>query len=321
MITIAYMTNRREPMIEWFFDSLANDLARREHWEDIQVVIVDFYHAEFGRTDEIKRKSRKLAALGVTTLHIPPKPTPWQGPYRLTKEDYFAAANARNTAACYAPDGYIVYIDDLSVILPGWLARIDHGIAQNWIVCGSYRKVFELEVQAGTVVSFKDEKIGLDSRLTWIQTHVPGYDLSPYPAFDGWSFGCSIAIPIDALLQINGWDEDCDSMGAEDYPLGHMLTKNGYKLMYDPKMLTYESEEHHTKGISFSRKQKLNVRGYPDGAHAYLNMLRGGRDRAPNYFGEGGLAALRKSILSGGQFSVSPLPQNDWRDGQPLSEM
>src|SRR5438309_7276872 len=99
--TIAYMTARRDCRVEWFRDSLARQILPTD---DIQVVIVDFFHTE-----------RRWSILE-GWLHVPPKPTVWQGPHRLTNKDFFAPSNARNTALCYATGSHIAYVDDLSLL-------------------------------------------------------------------------------------------------------------------------------------------------------------------------------------------------------------
>lgn len=132
-------------------------------------------------------------------------------------------------------------------------------------------------------------------------------------------FGCSVAMPVDAILAINGFDEDCCLLGGEDYIAGLMLEKAGYRFIYDPRMMTLESEEAHHDGSGMPRFDK--GKSPNDKSHAILNMVLGGRHVAPNYFGEGGLRALRQRILNGESFPICQVPQHDWYDGQPLSEL
>lgn len=293
-------------------DSLVNEC--QGDFTDKRLVVVDYYADHCGRREEMARKAIKWPAKQF--VHVPPKPTVWQGPHKLTKEDYFAASNCRNTALCLAPDGWIVYVDDLSVLIPGWLSRIKLAIEGNYIVCGAYQKVKQLFVKDGIVTTCVDSESGYDTRLKHLK-----FVREVVPAPGGWFFGCSVAGPVEAFLSINGWDEDCDSMGAEDYACGLMLAKKGYTLRYDPLMMTYESEEHHHLGVIMKRKGKQNILGHKDDGYAYLALIENGRDYAPNYFGEGGIAALRLKILAGEPFPIVACPENDWRDGQPLREM
>lgn len=298
-------------MFEWFGDSFHREC--NGDYSNKRLVVVDYYADESGRKEEILRKSRFPKA---QVFHVPPKPNVWQGKYRLTTQDYFAASSARNTALCLAPDGWIAYVDDVSVLMPGWFARVEAAEKGNYMVCGAYQKVCQINVQNGHLVSCVDTETGYDSRLRQLK-----FNRKMVKATGGWFFGCSVAGPVANFLAINGWDEDCDSMGAEDYACGLMLEKRGYQIFYDPQMMTYESEEHHFLPPVIPRKGKSNIQGHPTDAHAYLAMLKNGRNRAPNYFGEEGLAGLREKVLRGEPFPICQVPDRDWRDGQPLSEI
>ena len=129
---------------------------------------------------------------------------------------------------------------------------------------------------------------------------------------------------MDVFLKVNGFDEDCDSMGGEDYAFGLMAERQGHEVWYYPKCRTWESEEgHHTEEDKKTRViKKFGPAPKDDYSHTYLNfILDHGRNRAPNYFPFEGLAGLRDHILNGEKFPTDVNPQHDWRDGQPLSEM
>ena len=315
-LTIAYFTNRPDPKIRWFFDSLHRETGG--DYSGIKVVVVDFFAHDrmSGRLAQSGGGYTALMDAPCSPVVVAPKPTVWQGPHRLTTQDYFAASNARNTAICHAPDGYIAFVDDLSVLLPGWLNAVREAMAGGYIALGAYKKQKQLVVENGNVVSFEEFPLGVDSR--W--NH--GNDSRPVTAAGSWMFGCSLAAPVQAFLDINGFDEDGDSMGGEDYAAGMMLEKHGYTFKYDRRMLTYESEEDHAQLPVFKRVIKKTHMHPIDASHAYLSMLTtGGRTKAPNYFGEGGITALRQHILAGGEFPITQIPQHHWPDGQPLSEM
>ena len=333
-LTIAYFTNRPDPKIRWFFDSLHRETGG--DYTGIKVVVVDFYaqnqrnvvldfrkpghveavssSPEYRQAVLVPALSSQLSALNLAW--IAPKPTVWQGPHRLTKEDYFCASNARNTAICHAPDGWIAFVDDLSILMPGWLAAVREAMAANVIVFGAYQKRKKMVVEDGKLVSSEEFPPGIDSRWNDGRAH------HPVRAAGSWLFGCSLAAPVQAFLDINGFDEDCDSMGMEDVAAGMMLEKAGYTFRYDRRMLTYESEEDHAQLPVFKRIIKPWRLGlHKDASHAYLHMLQHGRNRAPNYFGPEGLAGLRQRILAGEPFPIVQIPQHHWPDSQPLSEM
>ena len=297
-LTVAYITYRKEPMISWFLDSLEREL---KNWcEDAGIVIIDYY-ADYGR---------KLS-LPSGAFHVPPKPCVWQGKHRLTTRDYFAAANARNTALCLADSEWIAYCDDLSVLLPGWATGIQAAMKEEYVVCGAYKKVNDLTVKKGDVLRFTEQLHGIDNRLTLSHNSIISCN-------GGWLFGCSCAMPVEYLLSINGWDETCDGCGSEDYCTGIRMRNAGYSFKYDPRMMTYESEELHTDRGEFTRIDK-GISPH-DKSHKLLYAAQASK-WCPNYFEEGGIRALRNKILAGDPFPIQRIPEHDFFDGQPLCEM
>lgn len=332
-LTVVYQTNRRNPRFQWFFDSL------RREWDGshLKIVVVDFYAGE--RTEPMLGLI-PFVEQGVSVIHTAPMRNVWQGPHRLTTRDYFSAAVSRNTGLCFAPDGYIVYVDDLSVLLPGWFKQVRQAAEEGWVACGSYAKVRNLQVQDGLVVSFNGvqppgtmtpdyiEQIcrhswpnGFDNR--W--KHSAGDD--PFPCSGNWLYGASCAIPVEALLKVGGWDwRSANAGGGEDYICGLMMEKHGYKLKYCKRMMTFESEEGHGEEPPFIRVIKGPASGPNEKTNASWVLLNSVMNDplpvVPDNFGNGGLRGLRESILSGGNFDQVPLiPEHDWYDKTPLKEM
>jgi hypothetical protein len=310
-LSICYFTCRLDPKIEWFVDSFAKQCEEFKLHElcDIKLVIVDF-HADSRSMDWV---GLKLCHYIKEFVHTTPKPTVWQGKHRLTKENWFAASNARNTAICLAPDGYIAFVDDLSVLRPGWVEAVRDAMHSKHIVLGTYKKVKKLVVEDGLVMAWEEWPSGNDSRAGQFRGRVK------FPAAGSWLFGCSLVAPVEAFLDINGFDEDCDGLSSEDYIAGIMLEKRGWEFRMDTRMMTFESEEDHV-GTGFRREDK--GKSPNDKSHAILNMvLKGGRTMAPNYFGAGGIREMRAKILAGGEFPERNGPSHDWFDGQLLSEL
>lgn len=315
-LTIAYLTNRKEPMIGWFFDSL--HLQTEGDYTGIKLVVVDFYAQAcdgWTETDIVERKKEFSALSKCAFIHVPPKPSVWQGAFRRAKINYFAAANTRNTAFCLAPDGYLVFVDDLSVLLPGWLTEVRARMVERKVACGAYDKVLNLKVEAGEVKDFQFHPPGRDTR----RDQVPNEE--PFRCGGGWAFGCSIAIPTDALVTTNGFDEDCDSMGFEDVICGIMLERNGYELVYCPRMKTLESEERHFIEKPFARiiKKMKAPSNYPDSSHAILDwVMTGKRITAPNFQN---MVETRCQVLAGEPFPLIQCPEHHWPDSQLICEM
>lgn len=298
-LTIAYMTNRRVCMVEWFVDSLQREISEFGKGLQIRTVMVDFF-------------ARERTPNHWFDFHVPPKPTVWQGPHRLTQRDYFAPSNARNTALCLAPDGWLLVVDDLSVLIPGYLKAVRQAIQEGYGACGAYKKVASLYVSKGRTVHYEERPSGVDSRWPI------GRDDMAVGIGGGQVFGCSLCLPVESLLQINGWDEDCDSMGSEDYIAGMMLERTGLSLRYDRRMLTLESEELHHTEKPFLRIIKP---GSPDRSWVILNKVRSGeKTKASCYYPEG-LREVRRKVLAGELFPFYGNPSLDWFDNQALSEM
>lgn len=311
-VTFSYLTCRFDCRIEWFFDALHKQL--NGDYTDVTFVVVDYHANREGRRESIFSKFKGPKE---SLIHTSPKPTVWQGPGRLCKEEYFCAANARNTSLCYAKDGYIVYVDDISLPMPGWIDAVRAAIREGYVALGSYKKVFEMEVENGMLKSCIPHPGGVDSRWSW------GSSDNPVPCNGDVLYGCSVAIPVEAMLNINGWDERADALGqgGEDYITGMLLSRNGYHLKYVRSMCTYESEElHHVEKPLKRVIQKID--GRLDSSWEMLNMARDpGCFRAPNYFPEGGIRALRLRILAGEQFPPATIPEHDWYSGKHLSEL
>ena len=122
-------------------------------------------------------------------------------------------------------------------------------------------------------------------------------------------------------MEINGFDEDCDSMGSEDYICGMMLEQAGWQIKFAPRMETYESEEYHHMDAPFVRVIKPT--GYKDASWTLLDQVRNHeRPKAAFYHPDGiSLAEARDRVLEGEPPPVCRIPEHDWRDGQLLKEM
>lgn len=311
-LTVAYCTSRKNPHVEWFAQSLALQIKDDDN---VSVVIVD-RHADKRYTPATvqfwTRKVEPLLMKNLKVLCVPPKPCVWQGSCRLTKEDWFAASNSRNTALCLAEDGWIAYVDDLSVLMPHWLESVNEAMEKHYMVAGAYKKVLNLTVEQGLVKSFTEYPKGVDSR--WNK----GNDSSSVPISGRELFGCSCAMPVDDLLTINGWPEYCDGLGSEDYICGLVLNNAGFGFRYDRRMLTYESEESHWEEPRLRATDK--GKSPNDKSHAALRMAEGMK-YFDNYFGNGGIRKLRDEVLSGEPFRDIGVPDRDWYDGQLICEM
>lgn len=318
-ITIAYFTSRKDPKIEWFFHYIRKQMACDNSHSISQIIIIDYHADDFGRKEFIlKHFSKELGFSEIDIVHLTPKPCVWQGKHRLTKEDYFAASNARNTAFALCKNDFIACVDDLSAFAPGWLSNVMHAKEHGYIAMGAYKKVNNLQVEIDASLKFDENPKGIDSRWS------DGGDGGIVPMEGARFFGCSFAMPIEAALRVNGFDEICDGQGAEDYDFGIRVERTGYKMFYNRNMLTYESEElHFAEGNKcFKRISKpTNYNGKVIGSdHVLLNRVMK-EDRTWTISNKYNLRELRNKTLSGQPFPIPTEPKTDWRDGMSLSEM
>lgn len=333
-LSLAYITARREPYFRWFVDSLcaqasADDLAQ------IQVIVVDgklwspdvrddphhpdgdwirladpFYH-DLDR----RRALEEIVAGRFKYMHVPPIPSVWQGPFRVTSRDWWACCAARNTPLYFAPDGWLAYCDDVSVLCPGWLDVVKGAVAgnQSLITLGSYRKVHNLVVENGCVMS-QTEPVALDSR--WGS----GRDMINVQAAGSWLYGCSFVGPIEAFLSTNGWPSAwCDGLSFEDAIQGINLEKKGWSFAYSRRMHTIESEEAH----QFDPPPIRSDYGVSpkDKSHAVLDAAMHGNGWHNNDLPEGGIRALREKALRTGLVPIMRNPIHEWYSKQPLATL
>lgn len=304
-LTVCYITSRLQPRIRWFLESLHN---QGEHVDEI--IIVDFYAANEGRRDKVR------AIAGRDIIHVEPKPTVWQGPHRLTKENFWAASNARNTGICMCRADWIAFVDDRSVLLPGWSKSVHQAITGNYAVFGAYQKRHSLIVQNGIIVH-GGIVTGEDSRERYIMDHRNGEAPSKCPG--EWAFGCNLALPLEWALQVNGYEELMDGLSVEDVVFGKMLENNGFDLRYDRRMKIIEDRTVSELGTPMLRTSKeKHPHDETDKGHAALKRFCGLK-RTEHHWN---LRSIRESVLREEPFPHhNGQPEFDWFDRQKISEM
>jgi len=307
-LTIAFITGRPEPHLEWLLESLAPQVVAHD---EIQVLVIDALGRSVAGLCGASKKPQTLHGSSVSALRYGqwtpnvrvslPKPTPWQGVHRITACDWWAKSSAINTALVLCETDYIVFVDDCCRVGPKWLETVRRGERRRRsVLAGTYDKI-----ERGVVTP--------DHRRI----------LSPQGKLDcggGWLYGCSFALPLEWALETNGAEEGCDGMGTEDYIFGFMLANNGRRIDFVPDMaVIQERAETSTPGVPSIRLRRTDKGVAPnDKSHAALSRFRVRRrtEFSPD------LIALRAARAAGSL--VWPLPDpdlKDWFDGQLVREM
>lgn len=337
-ITIAFVTGRKTPFFHWFCDSLCAQTTPEQR-ADLQVVFVDGhlwdqeYCAEFKGAEldinskalhDVSRIEMLEAAVAgrFPFLHIPPKPSAFQGPFRQTTRDYFAAGANRNTAVIVAEHPYLVFCDDLAILGDQWFSQVLHAANDQYVVCGMYKKLKKMQVENGKLISFDPFEAGVDSR--WSK----GSDGGVVPWHGSGMFGCSFGVPLEAMLEVDGNDTAAITQGGEDYDLGIRLERAGWPIYLNKNMLSLESEEDHHIDSPLPRIRKLvpserlppGYTGDPHSDHVILYRVCHETDRVTPLIGEN-LRSARAHYQATGLISIPREPQFDWRDGAQLSSL
>lgn len=278
-ITIGYITAREEPYLEWLIDGLAQ---QARPGDEIELIVVD----ALGRLAKTIGY-RPIEAIK-KLVETRPKPTIWQGPHRITAHDFFANANARNTALVLCSTDYICFLDDRCRLDPGWLDQVRRGERErSSVICGPYDK-------------HESGGLSLDHRR---QCEPRGLK----NCSGGWCFGGNFALPLQWALEVNGCEEGCDPVGLEDCVFGHMLVNAGHPIDFVIELSVQQDRRGLVHPLSFPRQDKgLSPN---DKSHALRSRFH---DRKRTEFTPN-LVALRAEIARGGSFPI-PDPKGDHRD-------
>lgn len=227
-ITIGYITAREQPQLNWLIDGLEQ---QARSGDKIELIVVD----ALGRPakDIGFREIKAITKL----IETRPKPSLWQGPHRITAHDFFANANARNTAIVLCSTDYICFLDDRCRLDSGWLDQIRRGEKKREsVICGPYDK-------------HEDWGVSVDHR----RQNAPQ---GKQNCGGGWCYGGNFALPLKWLLEVNGCEEGCDPVGLEDCVLGHMLENVGRRIDFIVEMSVRQDRGGFVHPLNFPRQDK-----------------------------------------------------------------
>lgn len=249
------------------------------------------------------------------THYIQPKPNVFQGEHRLTPVDAWAASNARNSGICLCEQPTIAFCDDRCVLTPHWLDSIRESISGNYIVAGAYQKRIEMTVAGAGAILHGGTITGEDAREHYVNQHWGGK--YPVDCPGEWLFGCTLALPLEWALAVNGYEELMDGLGAEDVVFGHMLKNNGYPMKYDARMKIVEDRTPSECGpVMFKTSKEKHPHDKTDKGHAAMRRFLPLKRTEHQW----DLRAVRASVLRGEPWPIPTGPTHDWFDNQPLSE-
>lgn len=225
-ISVILVTKRLDPKFEWALQSLKDQTFR-----DFEYIIIDGY---YNRRNERVKRLIENANVNFPVLYLPEKHSRWRG-------QRAQISNARNTGLIFASGQYVVFHDDCIKMKPDWLEKHlkyleqGHIVASSWI---GYRRVEE----DGKGI---EDDIGIEYRIKMVK--------DPQITTAAWFYCANCSFPLQAGLDINGFDEDYDGeIGQEDLQFGLRLERNGYKMVFDPTNLVevYMMSHHYEKMIA-----------------------------------------------------------------------
>jgi glycosyltransferase involved in cell wall biosynthesis len=288
-ITLIFMTGRADPKLEWVLGVLARDM---DATDEIDLIVVD----ALDRTlVEILGAAPLPSFPGYVSIFVtPPKPNVWQGKHRVTSCDWWATANARNTAIVLAHHDYLVFIDDRGVPGPSWLSTIREGERErSGVLAGAYEK---RETRGAITILTRDHR----------------HEIKPSGLANcggGWLYGCTFALPLAWALEVNGLEEGCDGLTGEDYIFGLMLGNAGHRIDFVPSLFVSQDRtvgNETCKGAYACRDKGASPR---DKSHAALDRfgVRKRTEFTPD------LTELRARRERGDPWPI-PNPAIDYRD-------
>ena len=201
VITIALCTSKAAPRFDWFFDSLAIDLHCYPigYENQVEIIIVDYWL--WAEPEERRNMVATTNRGRFKVVHVPPKPNLWQGPTRKPglDQDCWAVSNARNTALGLTKASRLLWLDDVSIVLPSCVAT--HAAHQGNMYAQAWTTYNRMKVRNGVFIG--------------------GFHIEPDRR--------------NQILRITGYDEAYDgARRGSDSDFGLRMNRAGVVFNYDP---------------------------------------------------------------------------------------
>lgn len=248
-ITVTLVTKRLEPKFEYALTSLKEQTFPHNEFE--YIIVDGYYNRRKDQVEKLIEKFKNEKGIDFPILYLPEKPSRWRG-------ERCQICNARNTALIFANSNskYIVNHDDCTKMPSDWLEKHLRFLEQGYLVAGSWIGYqFTIGNDEGIIGSY-----GPEYRSTTIK--------EPKEVPASWFYGQNCSYPLQAAIDINGFDEELDGeMGQEDLNFAMRLEKKGFKTIFDPTNVTgvYMNTHHYEKMIV-----PVNIR-LKDGIYHFSN--------------------------------------------------
>lgn len=320
-LSLIYITGRPDPHLDWTLDALAGQWAADD---EIELILVDALGRGISHESTLcgEREQAILARSPQITRVIatPPMPNVWQGKFRVTPRDWWAAPVARNTGIVLATHPQLAFLDDRCRPGAQWADAVRRYAAlPNAVAAGSYDK-YEGAADAPHITQ--------DHRL----------DISPGGRENcggGWLYGCSFTLSLAAALEVNGFEDGCCSLTGEDYIFGMMLANAGYRIDYVPALHVRQDR---TTGNRTCKEGAYGARdkGISPNDKSHAALARFGARRRTEFtpdlqahraavaeIKEKQLCLFRWMVLYSEDFPIpDPTAEyRDWFDGELISDM
>ena len=134
----------------------------------------------------------------------------------------------------------------------------------------------------------------------------------------GWLFGCTMALPLEWALEVNGFEEGCDSLTGEDYMFGLMLGNAGHRIDYAPDL--FVTIDRTAGNASCKGAYACTDKGVSPHDKSHAALARFGRRKRTELTPD--LRVLRAAHQRGELVWPRPDPEmRDWFDGQLVRTM
>jgi hypothetical protein len=210
---------------------MVDGIVAQDFTGDVELIIVDLLweqrHEQF---DEILGKT-PLPASGkhIPVLHIPDRSTPFKD------EGILRICSPKNTGILLARGTHVVFTDDCQVLPPTGLSRLAEWAEQGLGATTCYEKrIWSAEGNHRTT--------GRDARGTNLRVY-EGQGGKVDTRAIGFLGGTLSMLPLETLLDLNGWDEGFDgSRQLEDGDMIIRLGLAGQEMAYENRHTVIEYE-------------------------------------------------------------------------------